>query len=76
MPKPIVTVMREARLRKRMTQEGLAAFLGIKQPSVSNWERGLVPIPPIRAEQLGQLFGIDPAHLGEDAYEHTFGCPR
>jgi DNA-binding XRE family transcriptional regulator len=37
--------LRVFRLGRNATQAQLAAWLGVRQKSISDWERGLCPIP-------------------------------
>lgn len=48
------------------TQEGLAEHLGVRQPAVSAWERGLsLPTIPLFL-QLLDLLGVSPDDLTRD----------
>jgi len=51
--------LREARVRKEMTQETLAAKLGVSGQTISTYERGTQPIPPARAVALATLLQVD-----------------
>ncbi len=52
------SVIRKARQRKRMTQEQLAAQLGVDRSAVSNWERG--QHYPLRyAGAVEEILGIE-----------------
>lgn len=55
----ISSEIREARIRKNMTQNALADALGVSCQAVSNWERG-DSMPDIsRLEELSRILGID-----------------
>lgn len=69
--------IRLARMAMRMTQQDVAAAVGVTQPVVANWEAGrIAPRDEVRArlaalfnQQVHRLFPIapaDPADLGTD----------
>lgn len=52
--------IKDYRARKRITQEELAKFLGVRKSSVHNWETGKSqPQSSKVREKLGELLGID-----------------
>jgi len=57
------TGMRAARERHGITQLELALELGVAQPSVSVWERGLAPIPKARTEAIAKILEISQEQL-------------
>ncbi len=54
------------RLRKEaeLNQTELAKRLGVHQTVISRWERGLVPVPDDRKDDLADALGVDVAALG------------
>lgn len=59
----LAITLRRARLRAGLTQVALAAHLGVRQPTVSQWERGVcAPSLPYLAKIVGVL-EVDPAEL-------------
>lgn len=57
-----MTTLRYLRQRVSLSQQALAATLGLHQSSVSTWERGL-QIPPDKSAMLLRFFDLV---LGED----------
>jgi DNA-binding transcriptional regulator YiaG len=55
--RPLAVEIREARTRARMSQVELAAALGIRQSSVSQWERA---VTEPSTQNLLDLFGVLP----------------
>jgi len=55
--------LRELRLRKMMTQQALADFLGIRQSAVLKYESGRVVPPPDKLAKLAELFGVTTDYL-------------
>lgn len=55
--------------RKRMgwSQVRLAEMIGVTQPRISAWENGTMDIPPYRAKQIGELLGLRPEVLTDEA---------
>jgi transcriptional regulator with XRE-family HTH domain len=58
-----LTGMRAAREKNGITQLELALQLGVAQPSVSVWERGLAPIPKARTEAIAKILEVTPDQL-------------
>lgn len=56
-------VLRRRREVLRMGQEQLAATLGVRQQTVSRWERGLAVPRPRRVVELARLLELEPAAL-------------
>lgn len=62
-------VLREARLRRNMSQQDLASQISVSQQSVANWERG-TSFPRIeRIEDLQRIFSNDPAFCGHPSLQ-------
>lgn len=62
-----ITRMFLHRMRMGMTQAELAARIGVTQPRVSAWENRVMDIPRRRALQIGEVLGLDPEKLTDDA---------
>jgi transcriptional regulator with XRE-family HTH domain len=58
--------MRAVRESRGITQLELALKLGVAQPSVSIWERGIVPIPKAREEEIAKILDMEPDQLTID----------
>lgn len=52
--------LREARLQRGLTQQEVAARLGVSQRSISNWETGFTAPTPKLALSLAKLLKLDP----------------
>lgn len=62
MDKTIGELIRENRMRMKMTQEQLAEILGVARPTVTNWEAdNVVPVRSIK--KLEEVFGMPPGSL-------------
>jgi transcriptional regulator with XRE-family HTH domain len=55
--------LKESRLSCRLTQDGLAAMLGLKGATISSWERGKSMPQANEWYQLGLLLGISLDYL-------------
>lgn len=62
-----VTRMFLHRRKMGWTQQRLAEVIGVTQPRISAWERGVADIPPKRAILIGLALGLDPAKLTDEA---------
>lgn len=49
--------LRQLRLQLGLSQQKLAKILGVHQPTVSRWERGMSPVPKSAALVLRMLQG-------------------
>lgn len=49
----------KARNKAGLTQEKLAAALGVSKTSVKNWESGLYGVSPSFQQKLVRLFGVE-----------------
>lgn len=59
-------VLREARLSRKMSQEELAAKLGVARSTVASWELG-ISFPRIdKVKKLAALFGCSVAEIMEN----------
>jgi transcriptional regulator with XRE-family HTH domain len=54
------TLLPETLLRIRaahdLTQGSLAKILGVTQVTISNWERGVTPVPPVKVAKISLLW--------------------
>jgi len=58
--------VREERLEQGLTQQQLASLIGVSQSEISQYERGLIPIPSDVAEKIADVFGMSlPAFLNK-----------
>ena len=71
-----LTGMRAARERHGITQLELAMEIGVAQPAISTWERGLAPLPKAREESIAKILGVAPEQLMIDWGEPTMRKPR
>ena len=55
--------VRRRREERGLGQEQLAAALGVRQQTVSRWERGLAVPRPRRVVEIAHLLEVEPAHL-------------
>jgi len=56
-------VLREARLKAQMTQEGLAFAAGVHPTYISQVERGIIAPTTDRLEQLAKALGVPASTL-------------
>ncbi|MFV0307598.1 MAG: helix-turn-helix transcriptional regulator [Desertimonas sp.] len=56
-------LLRRARRAAGLNQADLARQVGVKQASVSDWERGRRSPRPTRIKKIAAVLGIDPAQL-------------
>lgn len=62
-----ITRMFVARKRKGWTQLRLADELGVTQPKISAWERGVADLPPKRRDQIAELLEVPALTLTDEA---------
>ncbi|GHP00567.1 tetratricopeptide repeat protein [Reticulibacter mediterranei] len=58
--------LREARLRRHLTQEALAEALGLASKTISRWEQDLAIPRSFARQQLARFFDLSPEELFED----------
>jgi DNA-binding XRE family transcriptional regulator len=58
-----LNAMRARRIMLGLSQDDLAARLGVTRTFISGIERGVVALPLVRATQLAELLGVDPQKL-------------
>lgn len=64
--KPFGDFVRNRRKQREMTQDQLAAAVRVSQPTISEWERGLVlPDGRDRMLALAQALDVPPDHLAD-----------
>ena len=61
-PKPTADLVRQLRTRLGLTQEKLAARLGVTFPTINRWENGRANPSPLALKQIEDLL----AALGEE----------
>ncbi len=59
--------IREHRIKAGLTQEGLAAFLGITFQQVQKYERGITKVNLDRLQQLAEIFRVPTSSFFEDS---------
>lgn len=64
-------IIRQARQARGLRVADLAVMLGVKQPTVSNWEAGRRKVPPEYLEKLQAILGIS-----DEVIEQALGQPR
>lgn len=59
MGEPIITALRNERLRRRWPQRRLAGLLGVQQSVVSEWETGAVDPLSVNLERWAEALGFE-----------------
>lgn len=59
----LAAALRAARRRSKLTQQQVAARIGVSQPSVSDWERGIAEPSLAVLRQLAAAYGTCAARL-------------
>lgn len=72
MQQNLTNPIREARLRKRLTQEALASRLGVTKATISGWETGRDKPDSSRLNALGEALR---PHLNLREYLRTIAQP-
>ena len=72
MQQNLTNPIRIARLRKRLTQEALAAQLGVTKSTISGWENGRDKPESSRLDALGEALR---PHLNLREYLRTIATP-
>lgn len=69
----MTTGQRMRYLRKVFGYNGtmVAAFMGVTQPRVSQWETGSHPFPDKKREKLAKLFGLTLEQLVAEDFPHS-----
>ena len=62
----ISSKIRTMRRQKEVTQRQLAAKLGVKQPTVSGWEKGEIRLSIDRLYQIAHALNVTPGELLPD----------
>lgn len=61
------SALRDALKARRMTQSDLAVRLDVHRVNVHYWVKGKVAIPAPIAKKMGDLLGLDPTEISEQA---------
>lgn len=51
--------LKAARVNAGMTMQDVAVMIGVTVKTISNWERGITPIPATSYHKLCRLYGAD-----------------
>lgn len=63
-------ILREARLKAKLSQTALASELGVHFRTVQNWEKGITPIPITVNPALDKILGVSdaPDYVSREEY--------
>lgn len=61
--KKVNAFLREARIKRGLTQDEVGRFCGYNSQYVSNWERGDCGIPAKAVPKLCKILGVDPYEI-------------
>jgi transcriptional regulator with XRE-family HTH domain len=68
--------IKEARKAKGLTQQALAALIGIERPAISQWETGKTNVDPKNMKSLADALSVSVAYLsGEDDEPSNVSAP-
>jgi transcriptional regulator with XRE-family HTH domain len=68
--------IKEARKAKGLTQQALAALIGIERPAISQWETGKTNVDPKNMKTLADALSVSVAYLsGEDDEPSNVSAP-
>ena len=55
--------LKELRTARNMSQQAMAEFLNVKQPTIARWEKGLIEVDLLTLMKLAKYFGVTTDYL-------------